>query len=236
MHKIHSYRCVENEESSRAIYEMGNMELTELRQTSATIQCPSCLKHVPEGLGTCQCGVWLRPNQSTMDQVRTTFAALTSPHCRSSVIISREKQSGHNPWQQDHQKAMDAKRGVPKRGKHTSKLERWQNDDVYRASQLVHDWTGEWGKNLDNISKIYISHDAPHRQRLRHESTVYMRGVDSKKQAGPQCVNDLIVNPQQMLLPASNELKATEYGRFQYICGHDKITHWIPQSNNTWNG
>ena len=33
------------EEPSRAIYEVGNMELIELRQTSATIQCPSCLKH-----------------------------------------------------------------------------------------------------------------------------------------------------------------------------------------------
>ena len=39
-----------SEESSRAVYEMGNMELIELRQTSATIQCPSCPRHVPEGL------------------------------------------------------------------------------------------------------------------------------------------------------------------------------------------
>ena len=30
-----------SEESSRANYEMGNIELIELRQTSATIQCPS---------------------------------------------------------------------------------------------------------------------------------------------------------------------------------------------------
>ena len=36
-----------------------------------------------------------------------------------------------------------------------------------------------------------------------------------------------------MLLSAFNELKAKEYRRFQCIC--DKITHWIPQSNNTWN-
>ena len=36
-----------SEESSHAIYEMSNLELIELRQSSATIQCPSCLKHVP---------------------------------------------------------------------------------------------------------------------------------------------------------------------------------------------
>ena len=36
-----------SEESSRAVYEMGNMELIELTQTSATDQCSSSLKHVP---------------------------------------------------------------------------------------------------------------------------------------------------------------------------------------------
>ena len=38
-----------SEEASRAVCEMGNTELIELKQTSATIQCPSCLKQVPEG-------------------------------------------------------------------------------------------------------------------------------------------------------------------------------------------
>ena len=33
-----------SEETSRAIYEMGNMELIELKQTSTTVQCLSCLK------------------------------------------------------------------------------------------------------------------------------------------------------------------------------------------------
>ena len=73
----------------------------------------------------------------------------------------------HNPWQQDHQKVMDAKRGVLKRCKYTSILDRWPKDEVCRASQLVHGWTEEWVKYLDYISKIDISHDAPYRQRLR---------------------------------------------------------------------
>ena len=92
----------------------------------------------------CQCIVWLRPNQSTMDRIRTAFAASKNPYYRASVTISRGKKSGHNPWQRDHQKAMDAIRGVLKRGKYTSRLDRWQNDEVYRASQLVHGWTKEY--------------------------------------------------------------------------------------------
>ena len=79
------------------------------------------------------------------------------------------------------------KRGVLKRGKDTSLLDRWQNDELHRASQLVHGWTDEWVKYLDYISQIDISHDAPYRQRLLHESTIYMRCVDSNKQAGPLC-------------------------------------------------
>ena len=82
---------------------------------------------------------------------------------------------------------MDTKRGVVKRCKNTSFLDRRQNDEVYRASQFVHGWTDEWVKYLDYISKIDVSHDAPYRQRLRHESKVCMRCVDSNEQAGPQC-------------------------------------------------
>ena len=82
---------------------------------------------------------------------------------------------------------MDAKRGALKRGKYNSLMDRWQNDEVYRESQLVHGWTDEWVKYLNYISKIAISHDAPHRQRQRYESTVCMRSVHSNKQAGPLC-------------------------------------------------
>ena len=35
--------------------------------------------------------------------------------------------------------------------------------------------------------EIDISYSAPHRQRVRYSNTVYMRGVDSNKQAGRLC-------------------------------------------------
>ena len=79
-------RMIFREETSRAINEMGNMELIELKQTSATMQCLSCLEHVPEGLNMCQCVVWLRPNQSTMVRIRAVFAAL-----KRENLVKREK-------------------------------------------------------------------------------------------------------------------------------------------------
>ena len=47
------------QESSRVIYEMGNVELFELGQISLTVLCHSCLKHVPEGLKFCGCSLSL---------------------------------------------------------------------------------------------------------------------------------------------------------------------------------
>ena len=38
-----------SEESSRTTHELGNIELHELGQMSRTVQCHSCLKHIPEG-------------------------------------------------------------------------------------------------------------------------------------------------------------------------------------------
>ena len=68
----------------------------------------------------------------------------------------------------DHAKAMDARRGATKNSrKFTTVLDRWQNDEIYRASQLVHGWTEEYVKYLDYISKIDIIYDAPYNQRNR---------------------------------------------------------------------
>ena len=134
----------------------------------------------------CQCGVWRRPNQSTMGRIRTAFAALKTPYYRASVIILRGKKSGHIPWQMDHQKARDAK----KRSTETRPIHLYSGpmaNEENRTSQLVHGWTEEWVNYLDYTSKIDISHSAPYRQRLRYESTLCIRNVDSNKQAGPLC-------------------------------------------------
>ena len=81
-------KMIFSKETSRAINEMGNLEVIELWQTSAKVQCLACLKkHVSEGLNMCQCGVWLRPNQLTIDRIWATFAVL-SYH---SSLIKMEK-------------------------------------------------------------------------------------------------------------------------------------------------
>ena len=173
-----------SEESSRAVYEMGNMEFIELKQTSATIQRSSCLKHVPEGLNMCQCGVWLRPNQSTMERMRIAFAALQTPYFRTTAISSREKKSGHNPWETDHAKTMDARRGATKNSR---KFYLKTGSMAERRDLPSFSIGARWVNYLDYISKVDISYDVPYNQRNRYENSLFMRGVDSHKQAGPRC-------------------------------------------------
>ena len=114
------------------------------------------------------------PNQSSFCSVESSFLTYRSNS------VKREKERTQPVPGKIIKKAMDARRGATKRHEYTSTLDRWQNDEIYRASQLVHGWTEEWVKYLDYISKIDISHEAPYRQRLRYESTLY-------EQAGPLC-------------------------------------------------
>ena len=87
-----------------------------------------------------------------------------------------------------------------KEEKYTSILDRWHNDEVYRASQVAIGWTETYAKYLDYISEIDISYNATYRQRVRHNNTVYMRGVDSNKLAGPLCQRPGYKSPAQALV------------------------------------
>ena len=86
--------------------------------------------NVPEGLNMCECGVWIRHSHSTMERIRTAFAALKIPYYRASEIISRDKKSGHNPWQQDLRK----KHGCKKRSTETRQIQLFDGPMAERRS------------------------------------------------------------------------------------------------------
>ena len=88
-----SLECAQNfsEESSRMVYEMGSMKLFEQRHISVTTQFHSCLKHVPEGLKFCGCGVCLRQDEDTMARIKARFKALISPYYVPPPNSSRGK-------------------------------------------------------------------------------------------------------------------------------------------------
>ena len=73
------------EESSGTIHELGNIEAYELGQISRTVQCHSWLKHLPEGLIFCACGIWLRLDEKTNRKNHSQIPGYESPlvHCTS---------------------------------------------------------------------------------------------------------------------------------------------------------
>ena len=77
------------DESSCVIYEMGNLELIERRLFSVRLP----LKHEPEGLKMCLCGVWSRPNQDTVNSIKARFEALITSYYRTAVTLSRGKKA-----------------------------------------------------------------------------------------------------------------------------------------------
>ena len=166
-----------SEESRRAIYEMGNMESIDLKQTLATVQCSSCLKHVLESGNMHQCGVWLRPNESTMERIR---AALKNPYSRATRILSRGRKVD----------TIHGRQIVPTPWMHEEEQRKTAAHFLYTdlpACQVVRGWTEEYVKYLDHISRIDFSYEAPYKQRNRYENTLFMSSGDSNKQAGPLC-------------------------------------------------
>ena len=177
-----------SEESSRAIFEMGNVDLIESKKTST--KCPSCLQHVFEGTTTCTCGKWLRPNKNVMDRIKAAFEALKALYYRTSPTITRGCKCGPNPWQQHHHNAREALRSATKGDrKYISIWDRWWNDEAYRTSQLAHNWTDAWVRYSDFIVHIDISHNAPSWQRERYINLVHLRDLDRTSKRDHYCAN-----------------------------------------------
>ena len=119
------------------------------------------------------------PNQSSFCSVENSILSYHKfLQNGRKVDIIHGRQIMPKPWMHKEEQRKTAANSL---------LDRWQNDEIYRASQLVHGWTEESVKYFDYISKIDISFAAPYNQRSRYENSLLMRGVDSKKQAGPLC-------------------------------------------------
>ena len=173
------------EESSRVIYEMGNMELIELRRTTDTVQSHSCLSHVPTGLKFCQCGVCLRPDEETISRIRATFQALTAPYYVAASESLKEQEARRTK----NGKTTIGKQWVAKRGakKHhyASILERWQGDQINRDAQLKINWTDFCCRYFDYLTTIDNGPEAPYHQRNRYENTITMSCNCPILQSGP---------------------------------------------------
>ena len=81
-----------SQESSQAIFEMGNVELIELK--TSRIQCPSCLHYGFKGNIICARGKHVRPDQEMILRIKTAFEIFRAPFFRPSMLISKGYKHG----------------------------------------------------------------------------------------------------------------------------------------------
>ena len=123
-------RWCPSKESSRAILEMGNVGLIELKKPS--IQCPSCLHHVFERTLVCRCGKLLRPNRVAVKLDRRSLRNLKAPYY-CTVIVTRGSRCGPGPVTatspQGSRRIAKVLQKVEGRT-FTSIWDRWQHDEI----------------------------------------------------------------------------------------------------------
>ena len=69
---------------------------------------------------------------------------------------------------------------------YTSIRDRFQNDEVFHAIQLQHNWTEEWCEYLDNIRTIDITHNASREQLERYAASYHFRYHPTQIEKGPR--------------------------------------------------
>ena len=121
---------------------MGNVELFELCETIPKVQSSECLLYWNQGIVYCTCGHLLRENQSSRDILRWTLDLFSIPN----YVIKKGRPHGHRygktKEQRKHFIAHNLGKGCIKKG-FEGIHDRFQNDPVFRESQLSIDRTEE---------------------------------------------------------------------------------------------
>ena len=72
-----------------------------------------------------------------------------------------------------------------KKRTYTSMWDRWTNDQVYRESQLAHDWSDAFVNYLYHIAAIDIPFNDTQEQRGRYSRLLHLRASDDDRQGPP---------------------------------------------------
>ena len=84
-----------SEESKKMIKDMGNVELFDLCETIAKVQCSECLLYWNQGIVYCTCGHLLRENQSSRRIHRWQLDLLSI----RTMLLRRGRPHGNRPWE-----------------------------------------------------------------------------------------------------------------------------------------
>ena len=87
----------------------------------------------------------------------------------------RGSKHGVLPFPEHHRRAKEMRSKIKRKKEFTSILDRFQRDEIFRESQLVHGWTEAWCKYLDYFANIDVPHQASSEQRTRFTELYHFR-------------------------------------------------------------
>ena len=123
-------------------------------------------------------------SEEMLSSIRQTFKQLI-PDAYLTLQGTRGARHGVQPWQKHHYIAKESMRTIHRKGIFSSILDRFQNDEVFHASRLQHNWTKEWCQDLDYIGTIDISHKASPEQLARHATLYHFQYDPKRMERGP---------------------------------------------------
>ena len=122
------------EKTEKRIHEAGHCELHEIQQRNNKVQCQRCYSYIEAGFQVCPCGGQLNMSEEMLSSIRQQFKQLIAD---AYMIFqgTRGARHGVQPWQKHHYISKGFMRKIHKKGIYTSILDRFQNDEVFHASQ-----------------------------------------------------------------------------------------------------
>ena len=144
------------------------MEYFEMWETSSKVQRTYYLKYWTIGIVYCTCGVCLLHSTQTQRLNQERFDILSIPNDIIKKKSYRGAKHGNSQIQRKYHKAEDCLRKA-KKNHFTSILQRFQESETYRNSQLSHNWDEECCKELDHLALEDHSSTATAAERKRQE-------------------------------------------------------------------
>ena len=156
------------------MHEAGNCELHEIQQRTNKVQCQRCCSYIEAGFQVCPCGGKLDMSEEVLSSIRQKIMQLIVD-AYMTFQGTRGARHGAQPWQKHHFLAKEFMRTIGKKGIFSLILDRVQNDEVFHASQLQHNWTKEWCEYLDYVRTIEVTHNASPEQLERYAALYHFR-------------------------------------------------------------
>ena len=158
---------------------MGDVELFELCETLAKVQCSQCLLYWNQGVIYCTCGQFLVESESRRKFRKLRLDALSIPHFLIKKGSCQDARHGKTEEQKEYHTAWNAWKRCCKRvgsqgGNFKGIHDRFLRDQVHCESQLLIGWTEPKCKEWDELAQEDQTYRLTPEEKRRYQGQWYL--------------------------------------------------------------